>query len=943
MSYSIGPKIGIDGEAEFRKQIRAINDEYKALEAETRALSSVMAEQGDEQQKLTSGARQLEKQLETQRKKLSLLQDAVDKASKLYGENSIEATRLRGALYDTQATISNLESELQDTTRRLDDVSEGLENVGDEAQDAEKDILDFSDVLNANLVADLAVDALQELGDAVADFAKGMPEAAAEVQAAASQFEQTFGGMESTAQRTLDGIAEDTGIAATRMQESFTSIFAFSKTMGADSAQALDLSSRAMAAAADSAAYYDKSIEDVTETIQSFLKGNYENDAALGISATETTRNTAANELYAKSFNELTEAQKVDVLLSMVEAGNAASGALGQAAREADSWANVTGELDEAMYQLQATLGNPVLEALISVIQGITSGIYDLLEVSDWKVLDNSINSLESSMAAAGEQSTKTTAQVDGSAYAAQQYAKRLGELETAGLDSADAQEEYKRIVEQINSLVPDLNLSIDEQTGLVDQDTESILANVEAWKKQAYAQAIQEKLTAQVKAYGEAEASLYDAKFQLSSLETEEGEILRQLCEQTGLTEEQIRSYIGTVESTTSAYQSSSYGAAALAQETSDLAQQTNLQSGANGELFRKLVQNNSEQERLNAVIGQGTRALEEAEKAIDDTTAATQKYTLATDDASGSQEDLQASAEETQAQLQVLTEAYALAQEEARGSIDSQIGLFEELSMESSMTAQEIIANWQSQQAAFANYEENLKKAVDMGLDEALVKQLADGSEQSMVILNELVNSTDTSVGEINAVFRDRLNAEDSLVEELADINAAADGLASDLYDEMYESGKCASEGLADGMDDYAYLVEESSKRMAGFPKQVYNTTNEIYSPSRVMNRSGRDTVLGVVGGIDENAKRLEESMSNLAVSGRDAYLEERLDAVEQFPVVYDLPVVSSGATSTKTTNYGGISLNIYQQPGEDAQDLAYRVMDIIQTEVAREEVAF
>lgn len=146
-------------------------------------------------------------------------------------------------------------------------------------------------------------------------------------------------------------------LSATRMQGSYTKIYAFAKTAGADSEEALGLAQRALEAAADSAAYYDRSIEDATEALQSFLKGNYANDAALGIAATETTRNTAANEKYAKSFQELSESQKVDVLLSMVEAGNKASGALGQAARESDSWENATGELKEAQRQLQAVLG----------------------------------------------------------------------------------------------------------------------------------------------------------------------------------------------------------------------------------------------------------------------------------------------------------------------------------------------------------------------------------------------------------------------------------------------------------------------------------------------------------------------------------------------------------------------------------------------------------
>ena len=66
--------------------------------------------------------------------------------------------------------------------------------------------------------------------------------------------------------------------------------------------------SEALTVAADSAAYYDRSLEETSETLKSFLKGNFENDAALGLSCTKTTRNTAANKLYGKSFTELSEA-----------------------------------------------------------------------------------------------------------------------------------------------------------------------------------------------------------------------------------------------------------------------------------------------------------------------------------------------------------------------------------------------------------------------------------------------------------------------------------------------------------------------------------------------------------------------------------------------------------------------------------------------------------
>ncbi|HEM6234407.1 TPA: phage tail tape measure protein, partial [Streptococcus suis] len=146
-------------------------------------------------------------------------------------------------------------------------------------------------------------------------------------------------------------------------------------------ADALDLTTRATRAAADGAAFYDKSIEEVTENLQSFLKGNYENDAALGISATETTRNAAANKLYGKSFNELSEAQKQLTLLQMVEDGNALSGALGQAARESDGLENVLGNLNQSGTNALSALGQPILEMLIPVFQSLADIIN---QVATW-------------------------------------------------------------------------------------------------------------------------------------------------------------------------------------------------------------------------------------------------------------------------------------------------------------------------------------------------------------------------------------------------------------------------------------------------------------------------------------------------------------------------------------------------------------------------------
>ena len=179
----------------------------------------------------------------------------------------------------------------------------------------------------------------------LAKFAKESIESAAQVNAANSQMSQTFGELEDKARSVMSSVAKSSGIMESRLQGVGTSIYAFAKTSGMDGASAMSMMKDALQATADSAAYYDRSLEETAESLKSFLKGNYANDAALGISCTETTRNAAANKLYGKSFKDLSEAQKQLTLLQMVKDANKLSGAMGQAAREADGWENVIGNL----------------------------------------------------------------------------------------------------------------------------------------------------------------------------------------------------------------------------------------------------------------------------------------------------------------------------------------------------------------------------------------------------------------------------------------------------------------------------------------------------------------------------------------------------------------------------------------------------------------------
>lgn len=210
-----------------------------------------------------------------------------------------------------------------------------------------------------------------------------MVKSAADVKAMNAQFEQTFAEVEDKASAAMQRVADSSGIIETRLKGVGTKLYAFAKTTGMDTPQALDMMERSLTVAADSAAYYDRSLDETTESLQSFLKGNFENDAALGLSCTETTRNAAANKLFGKSYMELSEAQKQLTLLQMVEDANKLSGAMGQAARESDGWENIVGNLQEALKQLAAAVGENILPAVTKFAQKATGMIQKFADMSD--------------------------------------------------------------------------------------------------------------------------------------------------------------------------------------------------------------------------------------------------------------------------------------------------------------------------------------------------------------------------------------------------------------------------------------------------------------------------------------------------------------------------------------------------------------------------------
>lgn len=378
-----------DSSKSVEKWEQELADAKKALEAAKNSTTASAAEI----EKLENNVKDCEKGLQEANTENQKYATTVQKWQTELNKAEAAVNKTTREIKENENAIEALESSTKEAADEVDDLADSMDDLSDsenKAKSASEKANSGFTVLKGTL-ANLASQAISKAVDAMKDFAGSMIEAAAEVKASGAQFEQTFGDLQGEASAALDRVGKSTGILKTRLQDSASGIYAFAKASGADSSEAMKLMETALMATADSAAYYDKSLEESAETLQSFLKGNFANDAALGLSATEFTRNAKAAELFGKKYNDLTEIQKQQTLLQMVVDAQKASGAFGQASREADGWANVQGNLNESWKQFKANVGTPFLEALIPVIQSVTDKLSSLSESIDWQAFRDGV------------------------------------------------------------------------------------------------------------------------------------------------------------------------------------------------------------------------------------------------------------------------------------------------------------------------------------------------------------------------------------------------------------------------------------------------------------------------------------------------------------------------------------------------------------------------
>lgn len=272
-----------------------------------------------------------------------------------------------------ETALDRISDAAEETADSLEDVGDSAEGAGGTTEKSGNRMSSAFKKIGSAVVAAFAV-------DKIVDFGKSVVDASATVAAEQSAFEQIMGNYSDNAQAKINEIADATGMVSTRLTPYMTSMTAKFKGLGYDIGDATTLAQDGLTLASDAAAFWDKSLEDSMGALNSFINGSYEGGEAIGLFANDTQLASYAVKQCivseAKEWANLDEAKKQATRLQYAQDMMAASGATGQAAKEADQYANVQANLTEKWRQFKSQIGEPLLQNVVIPAMGkLSAGV----------------------------------------------------------------------------------------------------------------------------------------------------------------------------------------------------------------------------------------------------------------------------------------------------------------------------------------------------------------------------------------------------------------------------------------------------------------------------------------------------------------------------------------------------------------------------------------
>lgn len=230
----ISTSIKLDGEAEFKRQMSAVNSELKTLRTEMAYSEEAFKGQANTMEALTAKDKLLRREIEQQEEKVRALEKAVSDSTEAYGDNDKRTDGWRQSLNRAKTDLLKMNRELEDNSRYLDEARKSADKTADSIDEFGREVKDAGDDLgDVGVGLGDFMGKLDDLsgvlaGGAVVGGVKALTDAILGVEESTREYRQIMGTLETssaaagyTAEQTAEayqrlyGVLGDTQTAAT--------------------------------------------------------------------------------------------------------------------------------------------------------------------------------------------------------------------------------------------------------------------------------------------------------------------------------------------------------------------------------------------------------------------------------------------------------------------------------------------------------------------------------------------------------------------------------------------------------------------------------------------------------------------------------------------------------------------------------------------------------
>ena len=359
MAVQIGPKIGIEGEKEYRQQISQIIAQTKQLDSAMEATAATWTKNTSAMTRNKAIAQNLNQQIGLYETKLATMSSLLEASKAKFGENAAQTQRWQNAINDANVSLAMMRQQLNSlgSAAGFSEMSTKIADFGTKMQNVGQSMMAIGQKLTTSLTLPIAA-----LGTASIKLGSDMNEAANKVDV-------VFGSMSQSVREFAETSTEMYAISEGKALSMAGDFGAMATSMGLSEREAAKLSTEMVALAGDMASFHNKSIDIASNSLKGVFTGETESLKQFGVAMTQTNLDEFASK-QGKVYDSMSQAEKVMVRYQYLLESQ--KDAIGDSGRTMGEFAGSTRQFKAALEDAGAALGQALIPIITPIIHALT-------------------------------------------------------------------------------------------------------------------------------------------------------------------------------------------------------------------------------------------------------------------------------------------------------------------------------------------------------------------------------------------------------------------------------------------------------------------------------------------------------------------------------------------------------------------------------------------